>query len=71
MSEPVCWDGSLAALRAIRETMPDCLLFYDDFNGILRVRTERNPEAGVPFGWWVTRVRDGIAGVSPERREVA
>ena len=65
--EPVCWDGSREALRLIQATMPDCLLFYDSTLGVLNVRTERNPETGVPYGWWVTRVGDGIAVISRER----
>lgn len=71
MSEPVCWDGSLQALKAIQDTMPDCLLWHDAGAGILYVRTEANPEAAVPFGWHVTRAGDGIAVISPERREIA
>jgi hypothetical protein len=51
--------------------MPDCLLFYDAVAGILYVRTEHNPEAAVPFGWHVTRIRDSIAAVSPERVTLA
>jgi hypothetical protein len=65
VGDPVLWDGSLEALNRVRREMPDCLLGYDATAGILHVRTEFNPEAAVPFGWAVTRVRDGIAAVTP------
>jgi hypothetical protein len=65
VGDPIRWDGSLEALHRFQREMPDCLLGYQQETGVLYVRTERNPEALVPFGWHVTRVRDGIAAVSP------
>jgi hypothetical protein len=67
VGEAIQWDGSLEALHRIQREIPDCLLDYQPGEGILHVRTERNPETGVPYGWWVTRVRDGIAVISRER----
>ena len=61
----ICWDGSLEALHRIRREMPDCLLSFNSVTGILYVRTERNPETGVPLGWLVTRTGEGRAAVSP------
>jgi hypothetical protein len=67
----ILWDGSLGALNRFRREMPDCLLWYDTAAGVLYVRTEFNPETAVPFGWVVTRIRDGIAVVKPERMTLA
>jgi hypothetical protein len=72
--EPVQWDLSRTALNQILATMRDC--FISEWAGILTVKVAHPDlvtgiDAIVPTGWWVSRVRGGVAAISPERPEVA
>lgn len=63
----VQWDGSSWAIRDLKRKLLDCVAdLHDD---ILYVKTEGNPYTPVPYGHYVSRLRDGIAIITKEPRE--